>query len=400
MFTSQSEKKSYLGHKALKFSSKSIKSTGQSDISVLSDLTSLNQSNHVRINDVSSNRSIQSHSIVKYDNSDDENVVRSYDLPRVEYVFDFDKLPYKIPYIKFFEDMLCRSTNFIDLSYWKISNIDCKTIAQDCQRIQGLILDYSIGLTSYNLSYLQSLSNINRLSIRKTLYVTDDVMRSIMKLPQLYELDISENRIDSNSLKLLSESCECLKSLSCQHIQGLNDNGLSHLAQCITTYQSLHKLILDYCLEFTDQGFLTLLDAGLHVITHLSIIGCTNITNLGLTGFRSKNILDYLNISSLKHQIHGISKLQWISEGCHQLRELICIDNIDICDLDMKLLGHRCIHLKKLNITNCINITNDGISSFFYRYKGLLASLDMSGCVGCTDLSIMALANYEHVDNM
>lgn len=133
-------------------------------------------------------------------------------------------------------------------------------------------------------------------------------------------------------------------------------------------HRTLERIDLSGCLEFTDEGMLALLTAGRFVLRDLDISRCTQLTNLSLSGLRSKNALKRLSASRLAS---SLTLFDYIGETPKPLVHLDLSGNAGVTDQALVAIGKSCKQLEGLKLADCSSITDEGIEMFFSTFNAL-----------------------------
>lgn len=284
----------------------------------------------------------------------------------------------------------------LDLAGWKLERGMFLLISSPkFDNLYGLCLDNCVGLEIDHLRLLRGHNSIRRLSLVAMKVAIDKEIDGIFgSLRSLVYLNLTGCTVDnkSTSLLALSQSCSTLKTLLMAESKGVDNYVLNNLASCIERFRCLQVIDLSGCLEFSDEGLLVLIQASGSILSELNVDHCRQLTTLSLASLRGRmSALQTLNISRL---LIGQTAYEWITEGCRALVHLNLTKASELSDEIMVKIGRWCRFLQSLNISNCVQITDDGVVGFFSKFDGGLTSLDLTGCVACSESSMTAITEH------
>lgn len=286
-------------------------------------------------------------------------------------------------------------------------------------------------ITNHGLSTIPLLKSLTHLNISGCGKIGDNGFMNICKIKNLLSLDasccadITDDGMchvtNLQSLKILDLSCCVL----------ITDVGLS----CISKLTSLEELYLCQCAEISDKGLdlvctlsrlrhldisgcYDVTDFGLFHIYYylqylevLKLMGCTKITNVGLSYLKSLNLTELdisldlfsgqgrcmkindagmLHVSTITSLLQlNISCCDYISDGAlkhlSQLKQLTRL-NVSCC---IKVSDHGLYHvsllpsLRELDISMCVKVSDEGIGHLCRM--GSLRKVDLHGCSAVTN---------------
>jgi hypothetical protein len=61
-------------------------------------------------------------------------------------------------------------------------------------------------------------------------------------------------------------------------------------------------------------------------------------------------------------------------------------------------IGQKCQFLERLDINNCLKVTDEGVVGFMSSFAGALKYLDLSGCINCSSSSVQAIVLTKRTD--
>ncbi len=282
----------------------------------------------------------------------------------LEFAYDLDSII--LPEcLCFFDFLSMKPADKMDLRGWMVNKSLFRVAGENGRNNLGtLLLDDSIGFTVQMFELIRGFQKLKVLSLASTgMDITFQAAQILGSFPRLMELNISYCRVDITSFSILCNTCQNLRQLICQSCPGLDDYCLQALAACMQRFRRLQSIDLSRGLEYSDEGFLTVLGATPKLLTRLNMSNSTNLTSLAITALRSKMPgLLHLDMSEMKLVQ---TCFEWITEGCTQLQVLILskCDNLD--DDALVRIGTKCLHLQKIVVNKCDKLSDFGVSNFF-----------------------------------
>ena len=294
-----------------------------------------------------------------------------------------------------FRDYLClHPLPQLDLTGWIVSAPIFRIICEECPRITSLSLDYVKGLSCNCLESIRGLKMLKNLSlVGVDCSLNNAIAQVIASFRKLKTLNLSYCTTDADVFKTLSLACSEVTTLLLIHCKGLDNFGLHSIGQWIQRFRRISKINLSGSPDFTDDGLLDLTLAGYNLIAELDVSHCDQLSTSALTGLRNK--MPSLTVLSMHNMSLRSSAFEWLTEGCLSLTHLHLSNSPELDDLALGRIGRCCFHLVSLNIARCLAVTDTGISSFMDAHAvngGCLESIDVSGCIYLTSLSVMALS--------
>ena len=297
--------------------------------------------------------------------------------------------PKKILYDDF---LLLHPRKVIDLTGWYLNHEIFQLISSEFCNLESLILDDCLNINYPDLdTFRAKFCYIKRFSITSAIIMNENIAKVFGSWPNLTELCISKCTIEPNFFKILTQTCSQLIKLNCSACPNLDDFDLQLIGESISRHRKLSYIDLSKNRDFTDEGVLILISLGQFLLKFVNISGCRSLTSLALAGFRKKMpCLEYLDINNM---LLNQSPFEWISEGCQSLTYLDVSSSNEINNTALKIIGSKCHMLKKINLSNCKLISNEGVVSFFSVFPGDLSFFDISGNILCTGPSLEAISN-------
>ncbi|MDO5565116.1 MAG: hypothetical protein Q4G59_00570 [Planctomycetia bacterium] len=320
----------------------------------------------------------------------------------------------------------------------------------DSLYLGGLQID-GIDIGDEHLPSLKSLSSLHSLELGYSERITDLGLDALAELPQLKLLSLSDIKLkgdgftrltqiksiaigwySSNTDRLLTHLVP-LTQLENVHIgcSDFSDAGLATLAQlprlqklviqigfssitdkgvtALKSATSLRMLILSSCPKVTDRGI-----ASLSELVNLESLklGCEKLTDASMKSISQLVRLEYLDISSCeKVSAAGLALLSGLTcisklslpykskpeaylpaiKTFTQLDELDCGHSTVTDDLLSNIAGM--VHLRKLKLSTCPNLTDQGMSVLSSLQK--LEMLDLFGNAWLTDDGLRHIASLK-----
>ncbi|XP_064460925.1 uncharacterized protein LOC135370928 [Ornithodoros turicata] len=281
----------------------------------------------------------------------------------------------------------CPNLEYLDLSSLRLTNVGIQQIAQRCQKLKVVLLKKCSDLGEKGLWWL--------LHLCKHLEHVD--FTDIPKLTgQCFHMSGSRLRV------VILSRCS-----------GVTSNGFGKIAaKCLY----LTELDLSDCLQMTDHD-LSRLCQNLRALRILHLKGSfLTLTSEGLCSIAELPLLEELYLA--QNRVVDDIVIAAVSRRCNRLR---CLDisgcHLGVTDLSLSHLS-RCSRLKELKISYLDKITDAGLCSLacqgqleqlqargcaqvgdsgvqdLVQFSGSLESLDVSGCDGVTNASVLSCADY------
>ena len=311
-------------------------------------------------------------------------VLKKYVYHENDVVFPIDML---------YKDTLCLfPREALKLDKWFLPKNVFETLRRDFHLdLLHLSINNCLGVTSSRLEALPSVKHINVLHLKGTITIDVETAALIGRLQRVYELDISENKVEPKAFHHIFSRYQMLKYLYCNKCKGIDDFSLQTVANNVAKYRKLTHIYMANNHDFSDEGMLALVTVGPNIIIELDISGSNSLTTLCMAGVRRRMCsLRMLNMSNIRGS--GQTSYEFIAEGCVYLTELDIHKSSTLDDAALKLIGRKCTILRKLNISDCLNVTDVGIEEFVFEFQGRLNSLNISNCVKCGGPAAFALS--------
>ncbi|KAG2245206.1 hypothetical protein Bca4012_014814 [Brassica carinata] len=192
-------------------------------------------------------------------------------------------------------------------------------------------------------------------------------------------------------LEAIGNGCSDLKHVSLNKCLLVSGKGLVALAKSAS---SLECLKLEECHKINQFGFLGFLINCGSKLKSFSLTNC-----LGIQDFNSEAPLPSTSCSSLRSLSirccpgFGDASLSFLGKFCHQLQD------VELCGLNgvtdagvFELIQNNNVGLVKVNLSGCINVSDNTVSAISLCHGRTLESLNLDGCKNITDASLVAVA--------
>uniref|UniRef100_A0A1J3ICJ8 EIN3-binding F-box protein 2 n=1 Tax=Noccaea caerulescens TaxID=107243 RepID=A0A1J3ICJ8_NOCCA len=218
------------------------------------------------------------------------------------------------------------------------------------------------------------------------------VMGNAKGMKKLKSLSVTSCRgMTDVGLEAVANGCPDLKHVSLSKCLLVSGKGLVALAKSAL---SLESLKLEECHRINQYGFLGFLMNCGSKLKAFSLANC-----LGIQDFNSESPLPSTSCSSLRSLSirccpgFGDASLAFLGKFCHQLQD------VELCGLNgvtdagvLELLQSNNVGLVKVNLSGCINVSDNTVSAVSVCHGRTLESLNLDGCKNITDASLVAVA--------
>ncbi|XP_059286949.1 EIN3-binding F-box protein 1-like [Lycium ferocissimum] len=275
--------------------------------------------------------------------------------------------------------------NVSQKGFWVMGN------AQGLQSLASLTITLCRGATDVSLGAVgKGCTNLKHMCVRKCCFVSDGGLVAFARSAGSLESLLLEecNRITQTGILNAVSSCRKLKSLSLVKCVGVKD--LPAQASSLSPCESLRSLSIRSCPGFgsTSLAMVGNLCPQLH---HLDLSGLTGITDAGLlpllerskAGLIKVNLTDCLNLTDKVvfslARLHGETLELLNLYGCRKVTDASLVTIADNCPL-----------LNDLDVSKC-SITDSGVAALSYGVQVNLQILSLSGCSMVTNKSVPSL---------
>ncbi|CAA0404760.1 unnamed protein product [Arabidopsis thaliana] len=218
------------------------------------------------------------------------------------------------------------------------------------------------------------------------------VMGNAKGLKKLKSLSVMSCRgMTDVGLEAVGNGCPDLKHVSLNKCLLVSGKGLVALAKSAL---SLESLKLEECHRINQFGLMGFLMNCGSKLKAFSLANC-----LGISDFNSESSLPSPSCSSLRSLSirccpgFGDASLAFLGKFCHQLQDVELCGLNGVTDAGVReLLQSNNVGLVKVNLSKCINVSDNTVSAISVCHGRTLESLNLDGCKNITDASLVAVA--------
>ncbi|GJX91545.1 EIN3-binding F-box protein 2-like protein [Tanacetum coccineum] len=281
--------------------------------------------------------------------------------------------------------------NMTPKGFWAMGN------AKGLESLMSLTVTWCYGITDISLVAIgHGCRVLKHMTLKKCCFVSDKGLVSFTKAARYLEsLQLEEcNRITQHGiLGTLSNQSSKLTSFSLVKCMGIKD--LVQEPVDFSESQSLRSLTIKNCIGFGNSNLATItkLCPNLH---NLDLTGLCGINDTGLyeflktckVGLVKVNLSDCINLTNkvvvTLAEIHGGSLEMLNLDGCKK-----------ISDESLAAIAENCLFLKDLDVSKCC-ITDSGVSCLSNVGHMNLRVLSLSGCSRVSNESVLSLEKLGH----
>ncbi|KAK9071350.1 hypothetical protein SSX86_009918 [Deinandra increscens subsp. villosa] len=267
-----------------------------------------------------------------------------------------------------------------------IGNESLQAIARCCPNLQSITIKRLSKLIGH---YGKSINNLALIGLQTASQKGFWAMGNAKGLQSLTSLTIiSCYGITDLSLEAIGKGCGFLKQMLIKKCCFVSDKGLISFTEAA---ESLECLQVEECNRITQQGILGALNSSLK---SLSIVKCMGIKDVAqetpdLTecgSLRSLTIRDCMGF--------GDTNLATFRQFCPELQNLELSGLCGITDSGLVPILENCqAGLVKVNLSNCLNLTNKVVLDLARIHGATLKVLNLEGCRRITDESLASIAH-------
>ncbi|XP_071590100.1 F-box and leucine-rich repeat protein 13 isoform X2 [Heliangelus exortis] len=280
----------------------------------------------------------------------------------------------------------CHKLMYLDLSGCSQVSVDgFRNIANACSGIQDLLMNKMPTLTDICIQVLVAkCQRIMSVVFLDSPHLSDTTFKALAEC-RLVKVGIEgNNQITDLSLKVISNSCPCMRHIHMANCQKITDAGL----QMISPLEHIIVLNVAGCIRISDEGLRPFVQGSSGAkLRELNLSNCIDVTDASLTEIAQRCCaLTYLSLRYCGNVTDaGI-------EALGEMSSLISIDlsGTIISDTGLRALGSYG-NIKKLTIANCKNISDAGIQEFC-EGTNQLEYFHVSHCPQLTADTVVALA--------
>ncbi|KAI3827357.1 hypothetical protein L1987_01430 [Smallanthus sonchifolius] len=253
----------------------------------------------------------------------------------------------------------------------------------------------SLDITDLSLAvmgcYGKSITNLALTSLRNVTQKGFWAMGNAKGLESLMSLTvISCYGVTDLSLEAIGHGCRVLKHMGLKKCCFVSDKGLVSFTKAACFLESLQ---LEECNRITQHGILGTLSNQNSKLKSFSLMKCMGIKDLDNqpVDFSESQSLRSLTIKNCIG--FGNTNLAMIGKLCPHLHnlDLTGLDRINDTGL-FELLKTCKVGLSKVNLTDCINLTDEVVMALAKIHGGTLEVLNLDGCRKIGDESLAAIA--------
>lgn len=210
------------------------------------------------------------------------------------------------------------------------------------------------------------------------------LMELLQKAHRLVRLNLNAVKVGDDLVVTIGKSCPQLLSLSLYWNLRVTDKGLDSIA---AGCPGLTHLNLSGCKTVTSAGVQAVVNSCRHLV-NLDLTRCVALED---------RVLRAISEAELQLQVLNLYALPQFSAAALGLLGGAALTSIDMCgskelnDKGLASISKRSPHLKKLNCTWCVQLTDLGVIALAQNCR-TLEYLSLHGILGITDKSIAELA--------
>ncbi|XP_022893426.1 EIN3-binding F-box protein 1-like isoform X2 [Olea europaea var. sylvestris] len=240
----------------------------------------------------------------------------------------------------------------------------------------AVIGHYGKSITSLVLSGLQNVS-------QKGFWV----MGNARGLQTLASLAITSCRgVTDLSLEAIGKGCPNLKQMCIRKCFFVSDNGLVAFAKAVGSLESLQ---LEECNRITQTGILNAISNCNSKLKSLTLVKCMGIKDLSPESLMLSPSESLRSLAIRSCLGFGSTSLAMLGKLCPQLHHLDLSGLCGITDTGLLPLLESCeAGLTKVNLSHCVNLTDEVVFALARLHGGALELLNLDGCHKVTDASL------------
>ncbi|KAK1417242.1 hypothetical protein QVD17_26367 [Tagetes erecta] len=251
----------------------------------------------------------------------------------------------------------------------------------------------SINITDFSLAvighYGKSITNLSLIGLQTASQKGFWAMGNAKGLQSLTSLTVvSCHGMTDLSLEAIGKGCGFLKQMLIKKCCFVSDKGLTSFTEAA---ESLECLQLEECNRISQQGIVGALKSNLK---SLSIVKCVGVKDF------AQETPDLIECGSLRSLTvkgcmgFGNTNLATVGKYCSQLQNLELSGLCGITDSGIFQLLENCqAGLVKVNLSNCLNLTNKVVMDLAKIHGETLKVLNLEGCRRITDESLASIAD-------
>ncbi|KGN65634.2 EIN3-binding F-box protein 1-like [Cucumis sativus] len=256
-------------------------------------------------------------------------------------------------------------------------------------KLQGLnITDFSLAVIGH---YGNVVTHLTLCSLKNVSEKGFWVMGNAQALKLLISLTISACQGVTNvSLEAIGNGCRSLKQICLQKCSFVSGDGLAAFSKAARTLESLQ---LEECNRITISGIIGLLTNHESNLKSLVLVKCSGIKDTALQ-FPLPSYSSSLRWVSIRNCTgFGAESLALVGRLCSQLQHLDLVGLYGLTDAVFVPLLESCEGLVKVNLSGCLNLTDESIIALARLHGATLQLVNLDGCRKITDQSLVAIAD-------
>lgn len=256
-------------------------------------------------------------------------------------------------------------------------------------KLQALhITDFSLAVIGH---YGKVITHLTLCSLKNVSEKGFWVMGNAQALKLLISLTITSCQGVTNvSLEAIGNGSKSLKQICIRKCSFISDDGLAAFSKAARTLESLH---LEECNRITISGVINSLTNNESNLKSLVLVKCSGIkdTTLQFPLLSHSSSLRWLSIRSCTG--FGAACLDLVGRLCPQLQQLDLVRLYGLTDAVLLPLLESCEGLVKVNLSGCLNLTDESILALARLHGATLQVVNLDGCRKITDQSLVAIAD-------
>ncbi|KAJ8568078.1 hypothetical protein K7X08_020800 [Anisodus acutangulus] len=250
------------------------------------------------------------------------------------------------------------------------------------------ITDFSLAVIGH---YGKAITDLNLSSLRNISQKGFWVMGNAQGLQSLASLTITLCRGATDvSVEAVGKGCQNLKHMCIRMCCFVSDGGLVAFAR---SAGSLESLLLEECNRITQTGILNAV-SNCRKLKSLSLVKCAGVKDLPPQASSLSPCESLRSLSIRSCPGFGSTSLAMVGNLCPQLHHLDLSGLTGITDAGLlPLLVSSKAGLVKVNLTDCLNLTDEVVFSLARLHGETLELLNLDGCRKVTAASLVAIAD-------
>ncbi|KAI3724934.1 hypothetical protein L1987_64702 [Smallanthus sonchifolius] len=314
----------------------------------------------------------------------------------------------------------CHLLESLDLSQCSlITNTGLASIAENCPNLCSLTIESCKNIENEGLqAAARSCPNLQSISIKDCPLIKDEGITTLLS-SSLVLTKVKFQSLDITDLSLAVMGCygKSITNLALTSLRNVTQKGFWAMGNA-KGLESLMSLTVISCYGVTDLS-LEAIGHGCRVLKHMGLKKCCFVSDKGLVSFtKAASFLESLQLEECnritQHGILGtlsnqnsklksfsLMKCMGIKDLDHEpvdfsesqsLRSLTIKNCIGFGNTNLAVIGKLCPHLHNLDLTGLDRINDTGLFEFLNACKVGLLKVNLTDCINLTDEVVMALA--------